>query len=137
MGQGRLLKNPQPQSDNVVLPTGGSAARPASPVAGSFRFNNDLGQLEYFNGTVYNQVSDAGEVDIVVDEFTGDGSTLTFSLSTTATGVNQVLVFVGNIYQQPSTYTITGSGDDITFTEAPPDNATINVIQNIASTDAS
>lgn len=137
MGQGRLLKNPQPESDNVVLPTGGTATRPASPVAGSFRYNVDLGQLEYFNGTVFNQVSAAGEVDIVVDEFTGDGSTLSFSLSSTVTGINQVLVFVGNIYQQPSTYTITGGGDDITFTEAPPDNAAINVIQNIASTDAS
>jgi hypothetical protein len=137
VAQGRLLKNPQPESDNVVLPTGGSDARPASPVAGSFRYNVDLGQLEYFNGSVFNQVSDAGEVDIVVDEFTGDGSTLTFSLSVTVSGVNQVLVFVGNIYQQPSTYTITGGGDDITFTEAPPEDASINVILNIASTDAS
>ena len=137
MGQGRLLKNPQPQHDNIVLPTGGSDDRPETPVAGSFRYNVDLGQLEYFNGSVFNQVSDAGEVDIVVDEFTGDSSTVTFSLTVTVSGVNQVLVFVGNIYQQPSSYTITGGGNDITFSEAPPSGAAINVIHNIASTDVS
>lgn len=137
MAQGRLLKNPQPESTNVVLPTGGTAGRPASPVAGSFRYNVDLGRLEYFDGSVFNQVSDTGEVNIVVDSFTGDDSTVTFSLSVTVTGVNQVLVFVGSIYQQPSTYTITGSGNDITFSEAPPSGSPINVIHNIASNETS
>lgn len=134
---GNFLKNRQIKGQSIGIPSGGSGARPSAPRFGAFRYNTDLGQMEYFNGTVFKQLSIAGEVDIVVDEFTGDGSTLTFSLSETVTGVNQVLVFVGNIYQQPSTYTITGGGDDITFTEAPPDNAAINVIQNIASTDAS
>lgn len=137
MAQGRLLKNPQPESTNVVLPTGGTAGRPAAPVAGSFRYNVDLGRLEYFDGSVFNQVSDTGEVNIVVDSFTGDDSTVTFSLSVTVTGVNQVLVFVGSIYQQPSTYTITGSGNDITFSEAPPSGSPINVIHNIASNETS
>lgn len=136
MAQGRLLKNPQPQSDNVVLPTGGSDERPVAPTAGSFRYNLDLGRVEYFNGTVFNQVANAGAVDIEVDTFTGDDSTLTFSLSVEATGVNQILVFVGSIYQQPSTYNITGSGNDITFTEAPPSGAPINVIHNLASNEA-
>ena len=134
---GNFLKNRRIKGQSIVIPSGGTGTRPAAPRFGAFRYNTDLGQMEYFNGTVFKQLSIAGEVDIVVDEFTGDGSTLSFSLSSTVTGVNQVLVFVGNIYQQPSTYTITGGGDDITFTEAPPDNAAINVIQNIASTDAS
>lgn len=137
MGQGRLLKNPQPEGSNIVLPTGGTASRPAAPTAGSFRYNVDLGRLEYFDGSVFNQVSDTGEVSIVVDSFTGDDSTVTFSLSVTVTGVNQVLVFVGSIYQQPSTYTITGSGNDITFSEAPPSGSPINVIHNIASNETS
>jgi hypothetical protein len=134
---GNFLKNQKIRGQSIGIPSGGTGTRPAAPQFGAFRYNTDLGQMEYFNGTVFKQLSIAGEIDIVVDEFTGDGSTLTFSLSETVTGVNQVLVFVGNIYQQPSTYTITGGGNDITFTEAPPDNATINVIQNIASTDAS
>lgn len=137
MGQGRLLKNPQPEGSNIVLPTGGTASRPVTPTAGSFRYNVDLGRLEYFDGSVFNQVSDTGEVSIVVDSFTGDDSTVTFSLSVTVTGVNQVLVFVGSIYQQPSTYTITGLGNDITFSEAPPSGSPINVIHNIASNETS
>jgi len=137
LAQGRLLKNPQPQSDNVVLPTGGSAERPAAPVAGSFRFNLDVGRVEYFNGTVFKQVANTGSVDIVVDSFTGDGSTLTFALTVEASDVSQILVFVGSIYQQPTTYSITGSGDDITFSEAPPGGEPINIIHNLASNDAS
>lgn len=122
---------------HIVLPVGTTALRPTSPVAGSFRYNTDLGQLEYFNGSVFNQLSDIGEVGIVVDSFTGDNSTLTFSLSVNTSGVNQVIVFVGSIYQQPTTYTITGSGNDITFGEAPPSGEPINVIHNLASNETS
>jgi len=137
LAQGRLLKNPQPQSDNVVLPTGGSDERPATPVAGSFRYNVDLGRVEYFNGSVFNQVANVGSVDIVVDSFTGDDSTLTFSMTVEVSDVNQILVFIGSIYQQPTTYSITGGGDDITFSEAPPSGEPINIIHNLASNDAS
>lgn len=111
--------------------------RPVSPVFGSFRYNTDIGTLEFFNGTAFKAVGISGEVDIVVDSFTGDGSTVTFALSTAATDAEQVIVFVGSIYQQPTTtYSITGGGNDITFTEAPPDNEPVNVIHNLASTAA-
>lgn len=124
-------------SSSVVVPSGGSAVRPTAPVFGSFRYNTDLGTLEFFNGTVFKPVGISGEVDLVVDSFTGDGSTVTFALSTAATDAEQVLVFVGSIYQQPTTtYSITGAGNDITFTEAPPGNEPVNVIHNLASTAA-
>jgi len=133
-----FVKNPVIRGQAITLPSGGTGLRPTAPRFGSFRYNTDLGQLEYFNGTLFKQVAAAGEIDIVVDSFTGDGSTLTFSLSTTATDAEQVIVFVGSIYQQPTTtYSITGSGNDITFTEAPPDDSPINVIHNIASTNVS
>ena len=122
---------------SVIIPSGGTGNRPDAPFFGAFRYNTDLGQMEYFNGTVFKQLSAAGEIDVVVDSFTGDGSTLTFSLSVNTSSSTQVIVFVGSIYQQPDTYSITGSGDDITFTEAPPDGSPINVIHNLASTDAS
>lgn len=124
-------------SSSIVVPSGGSAVRPVSPVFGSFRYNTDIGTLEFFNGTAFKAVGISGEVDIVVDSFTGDGSTVTFALSTAATDAEQVIVFVGSIYQQPTTtYSITGGGNDITFTEAPPDNEPVNVIHNLASTAA-
>ena len=126
-------------STSMVVPAGDSADRPSAPVFGSFRYNTELGTLEFFNGTVFKPVGIAGEVDIVVDSFVGDGSTLTFTMSVEATDAEQVIVFVGSIYQQPTTtYSITGiSNIDITFTSAPPVGEPINVIHNLGSTIAS
>jgi len=124
-------------SSSVVVPAGDSSNRPQAPTFGSFRYNTAIGTLEFFNGTVFKPVGISGEVDIVVDSFTGDGSTTTFALSVSSSGAEQVIVFVGSIYQQPTTtYSITGGGNDITFTEAPPDNEPVNVIHNLASTAA-
>ena len=137
MGQGRLLKNPQPESTNVVLPTGGTATRPTTPSAGSFRFNTDIGSLEFFSGSTFQTVAIAGTGNITVDSFTGDGSTVTFSLGVAAGDPTEVLVFVGSVYQAPTTvYSITGGGNDITFTEAVPDSMDINVIHGFAVTGA-
>ena len=123
-------------STSIVVPSGTSATRPDAPVFGSFRYNTDIGTLEFYNGLVFKPVGISGEVDLVVDTFTGDGSTLTYTMSLSVTDSEQIIVFVGAIYQNPSTYSITGGGNDITFTGAPPLNETINVIHNLASTAA-
>lgn len=135
---GYFVKNRRLESGStsIVVPSGTSATRPDAPVFGSFRYNTDLGTLEFFNGTVFKPVGISGEVDLVVDTFTGDGSTLTYTMSLSVTDVEQIIVFVGAIYQNPLTYSITGGGNDITFTSAPPLNETINVIHNLASTAA-
>ena len=52
------------------------------------------------------------------DTFSGDGSTVAFTLSQTS-ATNDVEVFVGNVQQEPTVaYSISGS--TLTFTEAPP-----------------
>lgn len=135
---GYFVKNRQLRSGStsVVVPTGDSADRPTSPVFGSFRYNTDIGSLEFFNGTVFKSVGVGGELNVEVYSFTGDGSTTTFSLTNTLaiTADDQVTVFVGSIYQQPTaTYSITGSGFDITFTSAPPDGEPINVIRSVVA----
>lgn len=121
-------------STSVVVPVGTTADRPEYPTFGSFRYNTTLGALEYFNGTQFKRVGVVGEVDIVVDSFTGDGSTLTYTMSVQATDEEQIIVFVGSIYQNPTTYTV--SSYDLTFTGAPPPGEVINVIHNLGSTAA-
>jgi hypothetical protein len=117
------------------LPVGTSLTRPDSPVYGTFRYNTSIGRLEYYNGTVFKTVSITGEADIVVDTFTGDGLTVTFGpMSALPSAADQVLVFVGAVYQNPSTYTI--NNYDITFTSAPPTSEIANIIHNIGSTAA-
>jgi hypothetical protein len=130
---GYFVKNRRLQSGSsgVVLPAGGSALRPDAPRFGLIRYNTDLGAVEFFNGSAFVQLGAAGAITYTVDNFIGDGSTLTFGpLSASVSGDDQVIVFVGSIYQTPTTaYTITGGGlDDITFTSAPPVGEPISVI---------
>ena len=134
---GTFLKNRiLPNGDSgVVVPGGPTAERPDNPVFGVFRYNTSTNTMEFFNGTVYKTFSSSGEANITVDSFTGDGSTLTFSLGTVVSAADQVLVFVSNIYQQPTgVYTITGSGNDITFSSAPLAAEPINVIHGLGNT---
>lgn len=114
----------------MVVPAGGSASRPDSPVFGQFRFNTDIGLLEFFNGTAFLPVSAAGAVDYIVDSFTGTGSQTVFTMTVAQSQTTQIIVFVGSIYQDPTTaYTVDG-GFDITFTSAPPDGEPISVIHS-------
>ena len=121
-------------SSSVRIPFGATNERPTDPVFGVFRYNTSTGSMEYFDGTVFQQVAKSGEADITVDNFTGDNSTLTFTLSTSVSAADQTIVFISNIYQQPSTYSITGGGNDITFTGAPLSGEPINVIHGLDNT---
>ena len=132
---GRFLKEPAVSSvvKSVDIPSGNTAKRPDAPTFGSFRFNTDLGKLEYYNGSTFKQVALDGEKTLTIDTFTGDSSTTTFTLSTTPTGARQLLVFIGGVHQESTTH-YTLSSDDVIFDEAPPTGETITVIQGIGET---
>jgi hypothetical protein len=130
---GTLLKNRQLQSAStgVQIPVGSAADRPDFPVFGMIRFNTDTGYCEFFNGSVWQNLSTGGSVNYTVDDFTGDGSTTVIGpmSSTVAAGdEDQIIVFVGSIYQIPSVNYTTDGTAYITFTSAPPDGISINVI---------
>ena len=117
-------------STSVVIPSGTSAQRPDAPTFGQFRFNLDSALLEFFNGSAFVPLAAAGAVSYTVDQFTGDGSTTIFTMSVQQATATQILVFVGSIYQTPTTaYTVNG-GFDITFTSAPPAGEPISVIHS-------
>lgn len=133
---GAFVKNRRTPSasTSVVIPGGATDERPIAPIFGSFRFNTSTGGMEYFDGTVFKSVGVAGEANLVVDTFTGDGSTLSFTLSTSVSNEDQVITFVSNIYQQPvGVYTITGGGNDITFSAAPLNAEPIHVIHGLGN----
>lgn len=61
-----------------------------------------------------------------VDNFTGDGATLVYTLSS-ALGLGGLTdIHIDGVYQHKSTYTV--SGATLTFSEAPPLNAAIEVV---------
>jgi hypothetical protein len=127
---GYFVKNRRLQSGSsgVVLPTGSSANRPENPNFGMIRYNTDSGLVEFFNGTIWSSLSPGGSITYTVDDFTGNGSQTVFTMSSAVSNAQQIIVFVGSIYQDPATsYTVNG-GYDITFTSAPPNTVPINII---------
>ena len=127
---GYFVKNRRLESGSsgVVIPTGSAAQRPDSPNFGMIRYCTDLAAVEFFNGTVWNTLSAGGSVSYTVDDFTGNGVQTVFTMSVAESVAENIMVFVGSIYQDPATsYTVDG-GYDITFTSAPPNTVPINVI---------
>ena len=127
---GIYVKNRRLQSGStgVVLPTGSSMTRPEYPTFGMIRYNTDLGLVEFFNGSVWNTLSEGGSISYTVDDFTGNGVQTIFTMSVAESVAENIIVFVGSIYQDPATsYTVDG-GYDIEFTSAPPNTVPINVI---------
>ena len=135
---GRYVKNIQPTQSAAVavgIPKGDTAARSASPSAGDLRFNTDANKLEVFDGAAFLTVAAEGTTSITQDSFTGDGSTLAFTMSTNVTGNEgqRIIVAVGNVFQNPaSAYTV--SGTTLTFTSPPGGSETITVIHGLDST---
>jgi hypothetical protein len=127
---GYFVKNRQLQSGSsgVVIPQGSAAQRPDAPTFGMIRFNTDTGFVEFYNGTIWQNIGTGGTVIYSVDNFTGDGVETVFTMTVAESVETQIMVFVGSIYQDPDTaYTVDGSFD-LTFTSAPPNDVPISVI---------
>lgn len=127
---GYFVKNRRLQSGSsgVVLPTGSAATRPDNAAFGMIRYNTDSGYCEFFNGSIWQNMGVGGNIAYVVDDFTGDGTQTVFTMSIAESVAEQIIVFVGSIYQIPViNYTVNG-GYDITFVSPPPIGVPINVI---------
>ena len=115
-------------SSGVVMPTGSSAQRPIVANFGMIRYNTDVGLVEFYNGSVWNTLSTGGSISYTVDDFEGNGVETVFTMTIPEDLAENIIVFVGSIYQDPATsYTVDG-GYDIEFTSAPPNTVPINVI---------
>jgi hypothetical protein len=137
----RFLKNAQltSRSHAIQIPLGTSSVGPDVPVSGQIRYNQTTSKIEFFYNTQWYQVAHIGTVQLIVDTFTGDGTTQTFTMTQSETDPTAVAVFIGGVYQQPTTnYTV--SGYAITFTSPPPAPGVnpnqVVVIHNINSTNA-
>ena len=136
---GRLIKTAiiNQSATSALLPAGPTSDRPASPTVGAQRFNTSVNKIEFYNGIEWRLVGAEGNAVIIKDTFTGDGSTTTFgqmSYTKEANDETSVVVFVGNVHQNPGVaYTFDGS-DTINFTSPPPAAHTIVVIHGLNST---
>lgn len=138
----RFLKNPELAQGSLAakLPVVPSSSYGDAPVNGLIRYNQATSKIEFYYNGAWSQVAKIGTVQLVVDSFTGDGSTQVFNMTQAESDGTAIAVFIGGVYQQPTTnYTVNGSLA-ITFTSPPPAPGVnpnqIVVIHNINSTNA-
>ena len=75
----------------------------------------------------YDNIGGSFTTNPIVEQFTGDGSDTTFTLSSTdPTSDERVNIYINGVYQNKDTYSI--ATDIITFSEAPPYNSKIQVV---------
>ena len=67
-----------------------------------------------------------------VDNFSGDGSDTTFTLSLNPTHENNTQVYIDGVYQFKNTYSV--SGTTLTFSTAPPNGSAIEVMTHSQTT---
>ena len=124
----------------VVVPTGTTAERPSAQ-EGIIRFNTTTGKYEVsLDGSTYTALrTEAAASSITKDVFTGDGSSTQFTMTSTPTGVNNVIVYVDGVMQEPTqNYTIASNvlaftaGDDGSSIEAPHSGARVVVMHGFA-----
>lgn len=63
---------------------------------------------------------------LVFNSFTGDGTTVNFTLSSPPTNKNFTMVSIGGLTQNKNNYSV--SGTTLTFTTAPPNTAPIEIV---------
>ncbi len=118
---GRSVKNfaINDQALTLGIPTTSTALRPAGQ-NGQMIYNTTTGTLQiYDNGWANISTSLSAGAVITKDTFPGDGSTNLFTMSISVTNPQDILVFVGGVFQIPTTsYTVSGTA--ITFGSAPP-----------------
>ena len=155
---GRRVKNFSVAEDTgasaIDIPKVNTNQRPAGQ-RGQIVYNKTTNTFQAYVGTGgsagwFNISTASGEKTLTIDRFQGDGTTTVFgggsgntldgssaaTLSVVPTDASDMLVFVGGVYQIPTTnYTL--SGGQITFGSAPPanDGATnghiITIIHNL------
>jgi hypothetical protein len=74
----------------------------------------------------YDNVSGVGTASYQIQNFTGDGTTLSFTLTSAPNNENSTFVYINGVYQNKNTYSV--SGVTLIFSEAPPITSKIEVM---------
>jgi len=114
-------------TDAVRLPNGTTAQRPTA-ATGIIRYNSTTAAYEgCTDGSTFVSFATTGDTPVISKvSATGDGSSTTFTgfFGSSPAGVANVLIFIDNVYQEPTeNYSV--SGTNITFTSAPHSGARI------------
>lgn len=76
----------------------------------------------------YDNIRGFGASEAIPQNFTGDGTTIIFTLAEAPYSENSTNIYINGVYQQKNTYTVVGAV--VTFSEAPPLTSKIEVMYN-------
>ena len=93
------------------------STRPTSPVVGQQGWNTTSSTIETWTGSAWVSTG-GGSGTIYVQQFSGTGSQTVFTLPAQAHGINNTQLYINGVYQEKTTYTV--SGTTLTFSVAPP-----------------
>ena len=105
----------------VQVSVGTTAQRPANG-AGQFRYNSTLGKFEGYTDE-WGEIG-GGAAELLLNQFTGNGSTTAFTMSSSPIEAS-TMVYIDGVYQNKTAYSI--ANDVITFSAAPATSAAIEV----------
>jgi hypothetical protein len=118
---GRYLKNYSINDQTLALGivNTSTANRPVGK-NGQIIYNTTTGTFQVYNNAWTNvSTGTSAAATITQNTFSGDGSTQVFTMSISVTNPEDILVFIGGVYQIPTTsYSV--SGYQITFGSAVP-----------------
>ena len=117
-------------TDAIELPAGTTGQRPGSPVAGMFRYNSTDGQFEGYTDE-WGAIAGGGSVEVEKNIYTGDGSDVTFDTTTAIVSENNVQIYLDGVYQSKDNYATSGS--TVTFSTAPPNGVSIELIHILSA----
>jgi len=112
------------KTDAVHVPVGTTGQRPGSPAAGYFRYNSTTSQFEGYT-TSWGAIG-GGSTTLNTDTFTGNGSTTDFTISQPISSVNNLIVFIDGVYQNPDAYSLPAN-TTLRFSAAPASSRKIAV----------
>lgn len=134
---GRYIKNAELRSGSYSIrtPFSPAAVGPNAPVDGLVRFNTTINKMQYYSTGKWRNFAIEGQVELLKDSFMADGDARTFGPMSVSYAADQelyMLVFVGNVFQNPGTaYTVLNNM--ITFTGTPNDQQPIIVLHGYGS----
>ena len=118
-------------ADAVEMPAGTTAQRPGSPVAGMFRYNTEDDQFEGYTtewGAIAGSGGGDGSSSVERQTHSADGNTLAFAIGQSITDENNVSVYIDGVYQEKSTFSVSGSTLTFGTGNEPPNGTTVEII---------
>ena len=135
---GRYIKNIElgSSSYSIRLPLASSAIGPDCPVDGLVRYNINTNKVQFYSNNSWKNIAAEGVVLLTKDSFMGDGGNTDFgpmSFSYENGKEMQMLVFVGNVFQNPGV-AFQVYGNIIRFSSVPGVDIPIIILHGYSST---